>query len=289
MSTHHRYGKHSPCTNCGNFGHHFRSCTAPITSYGIVAFRVLDPAWKQERQGIDSTKIEYLLIQRRDSIGFVELLRAKYKLSDLDYISQQVAGITQQERDKLLALSFEALWVGLWGTTGETRQYRQEYEQAKAKFESLREGYTHDDKTVSFKMLFETIPVQWSTPEWGFPKGRRNAGETDLVCAMREFQEETGLSQREVHVFPGVEPFKETFMGNNKIRYSHIYYLAWISPETSVVLKEDNPTMTQEVGNIEWLSYDAAMKRIRPVNQEKKDVLAKVHTMLTSTAAEEFA
>jgi 8-oxo-dGTP pyrophosphatase MutT (NUDIX family) len=32
----------------------------------------------------------------------------------------------------------------------------------------------------------------WEEPEWGFPKGRRDTQESDWVCALREFKEETG-------------------------------------------------------------------------------------------------
>ena len=35
----------------------------------------------------------------------------------------------------------------------------------------------------------------WDTPEWGFPKGRRNYQENDLTCGLREFEEETGYDK----------------------------------------------------------------------------------------------
>ena len=70
------------CTNCGDYGHTYRQCLAPITSYGMILFRIKGP-WNQAQailqnttsvNGLDNIQnnIEYLLIQRRDSLGFVE-------------------------------------------------------------------------------------------------------------------------------------------------------------------------------------------------------------------------
>ena len=29
------------CNNCGKFGHYFRECKCPITSYGIICFKII--------------------------------------------------------------------------------------------------------------------------------------------------------------------------------------------------------------------------------------------------------
>ena len=58
------------CNNCGKLGHLFHQCKIPITSIGIIAFR------------IKNNKIEYLLIRRKDSLSFVDFLRGKYQLNN---------------------------------------------------------------------------------------------------------------------------------------------------------------------------------------------------------------
>lgn len=290
MTSHQKYSRHNQCTNCGDVGHHFRNCTAPVLSYGIIAFRLKNTDINQEHtlslSNIDKLEIslplfEYLLIQRRDSIGYVELLRAKYKLSDIDYISHQITGITEEERQKLLTLSFQDLWISLWGSnSGETRQYKQEYEQAKLKFESLRDGYEHNGEHISLQILFSKNPVQWTTPEWGFPKGRRNTGETDYSCAVREFKEETGLRDSDFRILETIEPIKESFIGNNGIHYCHMYYIAWVSSKIPVHIQTDNELMTREVGDIQWFSFEDAVNHIRTTNMEKRNVLRHVSSLL---------
>ena len=37
-----------------------------------------------------------------------------------------------------------------------------------------------------------------SEKEWGFPKGRRNFQEKDIVCGIREFEEETGYNINDI-------------------------------------------------------------------------------------------
>ena len=55
------------CNNCGNYGHLFYNCKKPITSIGIICFR-----YNLEN------KIEFLLVQRKDTLGYVDFLRGKY-------------------------------------------------------------------------------------------------------------------------------------------------------------------------------------------------------------------
>ncbi len=260
-------------------------------SYGIIAFRIRDLGWNQaqllsagDSTGIPTSALEFLMIQRRDSIGFVELIRAKYKLSDLPYIREQIGGTTAEEREKLLTLDFQTLWVGLWGpSTQESRQYKQEYEQAKVKFETLRSGIQNGSETITLKDLFDEQPVQWSTPEWGFPKGRRNPGESDFGCANREFWEETGLTQQQYRIFEHINPLQESFCGNNGIHYSHVYYIGWVSSSVQVVMNPKHEYMKNEIGDIQWFTLDQAMAHIRPTNKEKREMLQRVYTIIQKT------
>ena len=62
------------CNNCGKNGHVFYTCKHPITSNGLICFRKL------------KNKIEYLMIKRKHSLGFVEFMRGKYPLQNYNYI-----------------------------------------------------------------------------------------------------------------------------------------------------------------------------------------------------------
>ena len=62
------------CNNCGKPGHLFHQCKHPITSLGIIAFR--------ENNGC----LEYLMIRRKDTLGYVDFLRGKYSLNNVLYL-----------------------------------------------------------------------------------------------------------------------------------------------------------------------------------------------------------
>ena len=284
------------CTNCGEYGHTFRQCLSPVTSYGMILFRVRGD-WNQAQallqssvniNGLDAIQgnIEYLLIRRRDSLGFVELMRGKYRLQEVDYIRRQILGTTRQEREKLLTIPFEELWSGLWGITTEqqSHSYKSEKEMSRVKLEALREGYLNEETgdTVSLKMLIETVPCKWDTPEWGFPKGRRDYRESDFQCALREVKEETGLTERDICSIRNLQPIQESFFGSNHISYCHKYFLAYVHSQNAIEMDKSNEHMSREVGDIGWFSLDEALRIIRSDNVEKREILLKASSLLRS-------
>ena len=112
-------------------------------------------------------------------------------------------------------------------------------------------------------------------PEWGFPKGRRNYNESDLVCALREFQEETGYNKKNIDIISNIKPLQELFTGSNYKSYKHKYFLGYI----------DNPTNNKnfqrsEVSKMEWLSLDECLKKIRPYNLERIEIINNINKVL---------
>lgn len=285
----------SICTNCGNYGHNYRQCLDPITSYGMIIFRVRGNTWNQAETFLQNSSaitgleqvypnIEYLLIQRKDSLGFVEIMRGKYKLSDIEYITHQLAGTTAEERVKLLTMSFDDLWTGLWGrsTAEQGQAYKNEKENSRQKLQSLRDGFLDETskKTINLATLLEKIPLQWTTPEWGFPKGRRDFRENEYRCAMREVREETSLTENDIIPIKNLLPIQESFFGSNHVHYSHKYFLSYMPTTKPIALDTTNEHMMREIGDIGWFSLDEALRMIRPENVEKREILLRASSLL---------
>jgi len=252
------------CNNCGVKGHIFYHCKQPITSVGLVVFR-------NNSAGIR----EYLLIRRKDSIGYVEFMRGKYNIYSKIYLVNIISEMTMEEKQRILNNDFDTLWKNLWGNDINT-QYRGEEKNSRDKFETLKYGVTTNDTSYSLESLIMESTSQWSETEWGFPKGRHNNQEKDLLCALREFEEETGYSRLAVNIIQNLVPFEEIFTGSNYKSYKHKYYVAYMDN-----LKENKMSYQDtEVSKMEWKPYAEALQSIRAYNLEKKEVLTRVETLL---------
>lgn len=286
--------KQKSCNNCGYKGHSTRECQSPITSYGIILFHINDLNWRQENilsssntfiTGFEPVflKLQFLLIQRRDSLSFVDIMRGKYNIYDRDYIKKQISGMTDTEREKILDLDFNDLWDDMWGKDNNEHQYKRDKETSRMKLLNLRNGvaYTYNDTVFTLQELINECTIHWDTPEWGFPKGRLDMYEKEIDCALREMTEETGILAKDVQVFQNIEPINETFFGSNHIHYSHKYYIGYVSKASqSITIDEDNILMKREIGNIGWFSLDEALEKIRPDNVEKREILFTVSSLL---------
>jgi 8-oxo-dGTP pyrophosphatase MutT (NUDIX family) len=254
------------CNNCGKVGHCFSSCIMPITSVGVIAFKIIN------------NEIRYLMIQRTESFGFVEFVRGKYSIYNKTYIQTLIDEMTIYEKELIQTKPFKMLWEELWGEyTG--IQYRGEEQMSSDKFEQLKRGITIRNE-YSFKLedLLIASRSNWISTEWGFPKGRRNYMEKDLDCGFREFQEETGYDETDlIHVY-NIVPYEEIFMGSNMKIYKNKYYVCNMQEHCI----QKNNYQESEVKNIEWLSYDECMDIIRPYNIEKKNILTKINTVLNN-------
>ena len=252
------------CNNCGVKGHIFYQCKQPITSVGIIVFRLNTDG-----------KREYLLIRRKDSIGYVEFMRGKYNIYSKLYLSNIIGEMTLEEKERILTNEFDTLWKNLWGDDINT-QYRGEEKISREKFESLRYGISTNDNDYSLESLIHESKSQWLETEWGFPKGRHNNQEKDLLCALREFEEETGYSRLSINIVQNLVPFEEIFTGSNYKSYKHKYYVAYMEkPSENQMTYQDT-----EVSKMEWKTFDEALQLIRDYNLEKKEVLTRVEIML---------
>ena len=119
----------------------------------------------------------------------------------------------------------------------------------------------------------------WTEPEWGFPKGRRNYQENDYTCALREFNEETGIDRSALTILQNIAPYEETFTGSNYKSYKHKYFLTFIENASTINM---NNYETSEVSCMEWMSFERCIQVIRPYNLEKLDTMNKINHTLTS-------
>ncbi|KAG1667178.1 hypothetical protein FOA52_004173 [Chlamydomonas sp. UWO 241] len=235
------------------------------------------------------------MVQRKDSFSFVEFMRGKYDIGNMQYIKKLYSTMTDRERKLLLTQTFSWLWHDMWqssvsggsngggsngGGSNGSGSFAKEYADAKTKYEMLRGGYTiraagtGTPEFLDLSYLYKNTTTALLEPEWGFPKGRRNINENDAACAMREFREETGVDPAHVTILSQTKPFDEVFSGSNSVRYKHVYYIAQClcPPQETARFDPDDKVQAREIRQVRWMDFDTAMSHISLANQERREM-----------------
>lgn len=95
------------------------------------------------------------------------------------------------------------------------------------------------------------LVIQHNAGHWGFPKGHAEAGETPIQAAVREFNEETGLSIAKILE---AAPLQEIYsFYHNRILIHKVvhYFLAEVKGTLALQAKE--------ISDARWCSYDEAL------------------------------
>jgi 8-oxo-dGTP pyrophosphatase MutT (NUDIX family) len=259
------------CNNCGKQGHLYHQCKMPITSIGIIVFRY---------NHTQNNNIEYLMIRRKDTLGFIDFMRGKYSIYNKEYLINMFKQMTYIEKEKIRTMSFDELWKDIWKIDNISNQYKIEEVISKDKFNSLKNGILNRNIFYSIETIIEeTSDEIWDEPEWGFPKGRRNYMEKDYECAIREFNEETGFNINKIKNVQNVLPFEEIFTGSNYKSYKHKYFLSFIQYDETIPMDKFEKS---EVSKMEWNTYEDCLNKIRPYNLEKKRLITNVNNTLTN-------
>lgn len=293
------------CSNCNGRGHLFRECKKPIQSNGMLAWtlrgktpeataRMMDdtrfrkedaPAmkegeflhWMRDLYATGEYELAVCLIQRRHTISFEAFVRGKYNLDELEIHKER---LTIAERDSIRTKPWEGLYRQVMSDK-DARYMQREKHRAKMLYDSIDLDGFLDGDTV------------FDEPSWEFPKGRRFVHETDKQCALREFEEETGVPPADVLMLRGW--CEEEFCGTNKRMYRNKYYIALVHPKSDgPVIDQNNPGQISEVADTRWFLYKDAMAILRPFHEEKRvalrtsynDVLSILQETMSSSSSE---
>jgi hypothetical protein len=296
------------CSNCNKKGHTYKDCNEPIISNGIIGIyikniriesidliqleNVINKKLKnnvksQCEESIESSNltnmnenmnenindnindnIQFLMVQRKKSLGYLEFIRGRYNLFNVNNVIKLLEQMTPEELEDIRTKDFDYLWNNLWDKNNiRNRNHYKEYTNSKQKFYQLK--LTHSE------MLENIIPL-YSFNEWGFPKGRREMYESDLVCGIREFEEETALKENDYTVLDKCKSIRENLTGTNNIEYVHNYYLAIINNSNHNSIDETN----REIGQTKLLNLNESLECIRPYHTNKKKIIKKIYNII---------
>jgi len=272
------------CINCEIEGHVFKDCSKPINSYGILAYKNIKKYNNIDGcidthicvKGSVKNKIpigyetKFLLVQRKDTIGYIDFIRGKYDSTDPINYEILIQEMTSYEKLRILTLPFKELWELLW-MDKKSRTYIHEYKCAEIKFIKL-------DK----KSMIRYVEGNWDIQEWCIPKGRRSNNEKQVDCAKREFIEETGYTMGEFNLRSDLLPLEEIFYGSNGMRYRHVYYIAEINTDRRPIIDQNDILQSGEIQSLEWFNFKQCVNIFRLYEKTKRQIMYKAIKSLYS-------
>lgn len=209
---------------------------------------------------VNNDDIKFLLITKKHSYAFIDILLCKYNVKYPEYIQHLITKLTQSELYLL-----------------QTQPYKKLLKRVKL----TNITYT---SFLSMKKKFDTIlPLinqckftKYTVPEWEIPKGKKEQNETELECAIREFQEETNIKPEQLTIFKNIKPMVEIFSGSDNRKYIYTYYYALFNKEYN-----DN-TSSPEASSINFYNLNSCLNNIRPYNTKRKKILYSIYTYLNN-------
>lgn len=231
-----------------------------ITSYSVILHSII------------KGDIYYLIAKVRDTIPFKEFL--KCNIED-DEMAHYINYMSMREKQKILTQSFEeVLNETLVHRTG--KAYRRSKE---------LEWKFHDNVKRHYKLLTNTSIGLKNVP-YIFPKGRKEEGETERECALRELEEETRIKRSLVSLYD-IDPFEETYVGINGKLYKTIYFVGFIDYKkfklemsdikSNYIVAGNRISLSEEIDAVYWLQYNDAIKKL---DNPKQYILQSVNTYL---------
>jgi ADP-ribose pyrophosphatase YjhB (NUDIX family) len=260
------------CVNCGKSGHISKACHFPKNSYGCVIFKKTVNA-----------AVRYLLIQRKYTPEYIDIIRGKYydssgSILNYQYLVMLIKNLSLIERNYIIQYDFDYLWKNIWKWIG-TQNIQKDYDECERKFNLLK-----NDKVLghTFASLFEQYPTTMAEPDWELPKGKRKLGETDKECAIREFCEETMLESTDFSIYVHVKPFQEKFMGDNIVEYCNNYYVGKLTNTTKPIYYDPKHTeQNKEIRKIGWFTETEMSPIINPKCQYRLKMIHDINILVS--------
>lgn len=224
-----------------------------ISSYGIILFCREKP-FPNSR----TTDYHFLIYQPRDTYAYIKYMMGNWTDAT---IGKLFSYMSRDERKRILTHSHEELIKDI--RLGKDSNYFQDC------LERSRKKYEYIKKDIP--ALIDSNQALGFEPEWGFPKGKKKQGESDIKCALREFTEETLIDSEKIRIFSEI-PHSEFYRGTDGRHYCTYYFLAEAT-EMVPISKISIPgcirkeAVSEEVADAKWVTYADACLKLNPRRQ----------------------
>lgn len=201
------------------------------------------------------------LVKRRVSIQFNEFSRGKFSHHSNDQIRALFNGMTVQEKNIILTFDFSQIWRHVWlhdldemgisdlGDSKSTRSFAKMYESHERSFHKLTAGAGRQ----RIMALIEESTTAGDTC-WGLPKGHVNADETDADAAIRELEEEAGVSRDKIMVHSARPLLSYQYPGYQNTIYQRDFFVGYTTAHVADGVSFRNKAQIKEIADAKWFS-----------------------------------
>ena len=305
------------CNNCGLPSHLAKKCNQPILSYGLIILRIknmwlnkfnnelikyffinkytnnnnnnykhikideyLDKNYIVNKKKDDIKmyydevikNLDFCMIRRKYTVNYIQLLRGQYDELAIDKLVLLLSRLTDEELYKIKTKEFSELWNDLWMSSIKSNKIQNEFNMAKYKFDFIKKYLNN---------ILDKIKTHYNNPEWEFPKGRRNDNENNIDCALREFEEETGIKKNDITILDKINPIIENINGLNDKKYKITYYIGVLNNENiDIKLDENNIYHKIEISDIKFFNYYETNKNIRKFHEDKIFIVNSINNFI---------
>ena len=205
------------------------------------------------------------MIMRKYTVNYIQILRGQYQELEIDKLVLLLSRLTNEELNKIKTKNFDELWDDLWISSVKNNKIKNEYIIAKNRFNFIKKYLNN---------ILNKIKNSYNNPEWEFPKGRRNENENNIDCAIREFEEETGIDRINITILDKINPIIENINGSNDKKYKITYYIGVLNDnDIELKLDENNIYHKIEIGDIQFFNYYESNKHIREYHEDKLNIV----------------
>jgi ADP-ribose pyrophosphatase YjhB (NUDIX family) len=182
-------------------------------SYGIACCRI--PISTEP-------KPEILLIRRRYTWAFFRFIQGQYTPTDNVYMKTLFGKMTMDEKFDIASLNFSQMWYRVWANRVPENSITSHF---RNQFHYFHKSFMADDGARLLYLLSQSISAE---ALWEIPKGRLKESllgdEDPYNCAVREFEEETGIRKTQYKIFPQAQ--RRIIYWDDGCRYFCTYYIA---------------------------------------------------------------
>lgn len=218
-----------------------------------------------------NNKLEILMVKKRYTYYYFNFVMGYYKKNNRKYLQFMFDNMTFDEKINILSFDYKQMWYKIYLFHIATNKYSKNKNYNKLSKAYIKKKCIFENNFLNNKKFLKKLicNAKHAVSPWEIPKGKRNANENDIDCAIREFKEETNVSKDQYNV--RLNPITNSFKDENCI-YKSVYYIATLQKNIEPSINIAKIHQISEVKDIKWINMDE-IKFLRLNDKVKKNLI----------------